>query len=141
MNPPSICYSAVSPPSKPRPSHPLPWAPDGREPSSHFSSPINAIIRVTFSIERDWMPPSSSRSGGGTRRLIRREEPTGLVPSGPGAEGGIQAHSEIITLLSALPLAQMVPSSQKLRCLLLSWNFSGFCGKMIGLSSRAEMRL
>jgi len=28
-------------------------------------------MRVTSSIERTWMPPSSPRSGGGTRRLIR----------------------------------------------------------------------
>jgi len=34
------------------------------------------------------MPPVSPRSGGGTRRLTRRGEPTGLVPRGPGAKGG-----------------------------------------------------
>jgi len=34
------------------------------------------------------MPPVSPRSGGGTPRLIRGGEPTGLVPRGPGAKGG-----------------------------------------------------
>jgi len=33
----------------------------------------------------------SPRSGGGTRRLIRRGEPTGLIPRGSGAEGGLGA--------------------------------------------------
>jgi hypothetical protein len=37
------------------------------------------------------MPPLSPRSGKGTRRLIRRGEPTGLVPRGPGAEDGFSA--------------------------------------------------
>jgi len=32
----TICYSAGSPPSQPRPSHPPPWASDGREPALHF---------------------------------------------------------------------------------------------------------
>jgi len=32
-----ILHSAGSPPSKPRPSHPPPWASDGEEPSLHFS--------------------------------------------------------------------------------------------------------
>ena len=43
------------------------------------------------------MPPVSPRSGGGTRRLIRWGEPTGLVPRGPGAKGGARP--------LALPLA------------------------------------
>jgi hypothetical protein len=40
------------------------------------------------------MPPSSPRSGRGTRRLIRRGEPTGLVPRGPGAEDGFRTHRD-----------------------------------------------
>jgi len=45
---------------------------------------VNAIIRVPSFIERAWMLSSSPRSGGGTRRLVRRGEPTGLVPPGSG---------------------------------------------------------
>jgi len=40
------------------------------------------------------MPPSSPRSGRGTRRLIRRGEPTGLVPRGPGAEDGFRPYRD-----------------------------------------------
>ena len=37
------------------------------------------------------MPLSSPRSGGGTRRFIRRGEPTGLVPPRVGSKGRIRA--------------------------------------------------
>ena len=40
---------------------------------------------------RHWMPPVSPRSGEGTRRPIRRGEPTGLVPRGAGGQGRLQA--------------------------------------------------
>ena len=70
----------------------------------HPRSNINAIIRVPSSMERAWMPPLNFRSGGGTRRLIRRGEPMGLVPSGFGGEGRLQARTEFVTLFTGLSL-------------------------------------
>jgi hypothetical protein len=66
------CYWAGSLPFE---SHEGAWegpGEDGSEPAPHFSIHIKAIIRMTSSIKRTWMP---------------RE----LVPPGPGAEGSIQA--------------------------------------------------
>jgi hypothetical protein len=44
-----ICYSAGSLPSKPRPSHPPPWASDGREPALYF--PIRSDVFLFTEIE------------------------------------------------------------------------------------------
>ena len=43
-----ILHSAGSPPSKPRPSHPPPWASDGGEPAPHFKirSDVPLIKRI-----------------------------------------------------------------------------------------------
>jgi len=65
-----ICFSAGFAPSSPK-FFPPSWAPDGGEPSPHFSIYIKAIILVTSSIDGAWVPPSSPRSGGGIRRLVR----------------------------------------------------------------------
>ena len=86
-----ICYSDGSSPSLPK-SFPPSWAPDGEEPSPHSSTHISTIVRVTSSIERAWIPPSSPRSGEGTRWLIRHGgNRRDWFPRGPGAEGGVQA--------------------------------------------------
>jgi tetratricopeptide (TPR) repeat protein len=61
----------------------------GEEDRKHFRACDSA---------RRWRPPRSPRSGGGARRLIRRGEPTGLVPWGPGAKGGLQGRANDILL-------------------------------------------
>jgi hypothetical protein len=50
--------------------------------------------RVLIPNGRLWMPPVSPRSGEGTRRPIRRGEPTGLVPWGAGGQGRLQAAAD-----------------------------------------------
>lgn len=74
-----ICCGAV-------PLHPKPMTAAGRilaqmegNPTKLFPTHIKAIIRVSFSMERAWIPPWNSRNGGGSRWLFRRGETTRLV--------------------------------------------------------------
>jgi hypothetical protein len=59
---------------------------------------INAIIRVTSSIERPWMLPSSPRSGGGT---------DGTASLGLRGLRAASGRTEIVTFLTAFTLVQI----------------------------------